>query len=204
MYKNVIFDIGGVMVDFDPKDFLLERFCNAAVEEKVYRLTFGSETWQKLDAGLCSRYEGNQAMLAAARAEGCAFEVQEVLENWTSILRVRRRMVELVRRLKNHGYCVYYLSNIPEDILPLLMRRGLEGVFDGGVASCDVHINKPDPRIYQCLLDKYGLTAGECIFIDDSRANVQTAFQLGMNSIQMRDSVDTLVRSLATCNVTLR
>lgn len=204
MYKNVIFDIGGVMVDFDPKDFLLERFCNAAVEEKVYRLTFGSETWQKLDAGLCSRYEGSQAMLAAARAEGCAFEVQEVLENWTSILRVRRRMVELVRRLKNHGYCVYYLSNIPEDILPLLMRRGLDGVFDGGVASCDVHINKPDPRIYQCLLDKYGLTAGECIFIDDSRANVQTAFQLGMNSIQMRDSVDTLVRSLATCNVTLR
>ena len=204
MYKNVIFDIGGVMVDFDPKDFLLERFCNAAVEEKVYQLTFGSETWQKLDAGLCSRYEGSQAMLAAARAEGCAFEVQEVLENWTSILRIRRRMVELVRRLKNHGYCVYYLSNIPEDILPLLMRRGLEGVFDGGVASCDVHINKPDPRIYQCLLDKYGLTAGECIFIDDSRANVQTAFQLGMNSIQMRDSVDTLVRSLATCNVTLR
>ena len=204
MYKNVIFDIGGVMVDFDPKDFLLERFCNAAVEEKVYRLTFGSETWQKLDAGLCSRYEGSQAMLAAARAEGCAFEVQEVLENWTSILRIRRRMVELVRRLKYHGYCVYYLSNIPEDILPLLMRRGLDGVFDGGVASCDVHINKPDPRIYQCLLDKYGLTAGECIFIDDSRANVQTAFQLGMNSIQMRDSVDTLVRSLATCNVTLR
>ena len=204
MYKNIIFDLGGVMVDFAPKDFLLDRFCNAAIEDKVYRLTFGSETWQKLDAGLCTRYEGNQAMMAAAQEEGCAFEVQEVLENWASILRVRRRMVELVRRLKNHGYCVYYLSNIPEDILPLLMRRGLEGVFDGGVASCDVHINKPDPRIYKILLDKYHLKAGECIFIDDNRANVQTAFQLGMNSIQMRESVDTLVRSLATCNVTLR
>lgn len=204
MYKNIIFDLGGVMVDFAPKDFLLDRFCNAAIEDKVYRLTFGSETWQKLDAGLCTRYEGNQAMMAAAKEEGCAFEVQEVLENWTSILRVRRRMVELVRRLKNHGYCVYYLSNIPEDVLSLLMSRGLEGVFDGGVASCDVHINKPDPRIYKILLDKYHLKAGECIFIDDSRANVQTAFQLGMNSIQMRESVDTLVRSLATCNVTLR
>lgn len=204
MYKNIIFDLGGVMVDFAPKDFLLDRFCNAAIEDKVYRLTFGSETWQKLDAGLCTRYEGNQAMMAAAKEEGCAFEVQEVLENWTTILRVRRRMVELVRRLKNHGYCVYYLSNIPEDVLSLLMNRGLEGVFDGGVASCDVHINKPDPRIYKILLDKYHLKAGECIFIDDSRANVQTAFQLGMNSIQMRESVDTLVRSLATCNVTLR
>ena len=204
MYKNVIFDIGGVMVDFDPRDFLLDRFCNAAIEEKVYRLTFGSETWQKLDAGLCTRYEGNQAMLAAAGEEGCAFEVQEVLENWTSILRVRRRMVELVRRLKNHGYCVYYLSNIPEDILPLLMSRGLEGVFDGGVASCDVHINKPDPRIYQALLEKYNLKATECVFIDDSRPNVQTAFQLGMNGLQMKESVGTLVRSLATCNISLR
>ena len=105
MYKNIIFDLGGVMVDFAPKDFLLDRFCNAAIEDKVYRLTFGSETWQKLDAGLCTRYEGNQAMMAAAQEEGCAFEVQEVLENWASILRVRRRMVELVRRLKNHGYC---------------------------------------------------------------------------------------------------
>ena len=204
MYKNVIFDIGGVMVDFNPKDFLLERFCNTAIEEQVYQLTFGSKTWQKLDAGLCTRYEGNQAMLAAAQEAQRLFEVQEVLENWTSILHLRRRMVDLVRRLKNHGYCVYYLSNIPEDTLELLMRRGLEGVFDGGVASCEVHINKPDPRIYQCLLEKYKLTASECIFIDDSRANVQTAFQLGMNSIQMKDSVDTLVRSLATCNVTLR
>lgn len=204
MYKNVIFDIGGVMVDFNPKDFLLDRFCNSATEEKVYNLTFGSETWKKLDAGLCTRYEGNQAMLEAAKAEHCVFEVQEVLENWITILHLRRRMVELVRRLKNHGYCVYYLSNIPEDTLDLLMQRGLEGVFDGGVASCDVHINKPDPRIYQELLNKYQLIASECIFIDDSRANVQTAFQLGMNSIQMKESVDTLVRSLATCNVTLR
>ena len=204
MYKNVIFDIGGVMVDFNPKDFLLERFCNSVTEEKVYNLTFGSETWKKLDAGLCTRYEGNQAMLEAAKAEHCVFEVQEVLENWVTILRLRRRMVELVRRLKNHGYCVYYLSNIPEDTLDFLMKQGLEGVFDGGVASCEVHINKPDPRIYQELLNKYHLIASECIFIDDSRANVQTAFQLGMNSIQMKESVDTLVRSLATCNVTLR
>ena len=204
MYKNVIFDIGGVMVDFNPKDFLLDRFCNSATEEKVYNLTFGSETWKKLDAGLCTRYEGNQAMLEAAKAEHCVFEVQEVLENWVTILRLRRRMVELVRRLKNHGYCVYYLSNIPEDTLDFLMKQGLEGVFDGGVASCEVHINKPDPRIYQELLNKYHLIASECIFIDDSRANVQTAFQLGMNSIQMKESVDTLVRSLATCNVTLR
>ena len=72
------------------------------------------------------------------------------------------------------------------------------------MASCEVHINKPDPRIYQALLDKYSLRASECVFIDDNLANVQTAFALGFAGIQMKESVGTLVRSLATCNVTLR
>ena len=204
MYKNIIFDLGGVMVDFDPKTYLVDRFCNAEVEEQVSQLTFESEEWKLLDAGLITRSEANLRMLARAKEYGRAFEVQGVLDDWVHILRPRRRMQELVRKLKSRGYCVYYLSNIPEDILPLLMSRGLEGVFDGGVASCDVHINKPDPRIYKILLDQYHLKAGECIFIDDNRANVQTAFQLGMNSIQMRESVDILVSRLASCNVTLR
>ena len=73
MYKNVIFDLGGVMVDFAPKDFLLERFCNTDVEEKVYRLTFGSKNCQQLDAGMCTRSEGNRAMLTAAQARHCGY-----------------------------------------------------------------------------------------------------------------------------------
>ena len=140
------------------------------------------------------------AMFAAGRA----FEVQGVLDDWLHILRPRRRMQELVRKLKSRGYCVYYLSNIPEDVLDFLTERDLKGLFDGGVASCDVHINKPDPRIYKALLDKYQLKAGESVFIDDRLENVQAAFRLGFAGIQMKDSVGTLVRSLATCNVTLR
>ena len=87
-----------------------------------------------LDAGKLSRYDGNQRMLEHARAEGCAFEVQGVLDDWMHILRPRLRMLELVRRLKNHGYCVYYLSNIPQDVLELLTERGVLAQFDGGVA----------------------------------------------------------------------
>ena len=73
-----------------------------------------------------------------------------------------------------------------------------------GYTSCEVHINKPDPRIYQALLDKYGLKAKESVFIDDRLDNIQAAFQLGFTGIQMKDSVGTLVRSLATCNVVVR
>ena len=204
MYKNIIFDLGGVMVDFDPKTYLVDRFCNAEVEEQVSQLTFESEEWKLLDAGLITRSEANLRMLARAKEYGRAFEVQGVLDDWMHILRPRRRMQELVRKLKSRGYCVYYLSNIPEDILELLTARGVLDQFDGGVASCEVHINKPDPRIYQALLDKYGLKASECVFIDDNLANVQAAFTLGFVGIRMKESVGTLIRSLATCNVALR
>ena len=196
MYKSIIFDIGGVLVDFDPKAYLVDRLCNAEMEEKVYDLTFGSEEWQLLDAGKLSRYDGNQRMLEHARAEGCAFEVQGVLDDWMHILRPRLRMLELVRRLKNHGYCVYYLSNIPQDVLELLTERGVLTQFDGGVASCEVQVNKPDPQIYKALLKKYQLKASECIFIDDRLENVQAAFALGFAGIQMKDSVGTLSAAL--------
>ena len=204
MYKNIIFDFGGVMVDFDPKEYLVDRFCNAETEELVSQLTFESEEWKLLDAGLLSRYEANQRMLTHAKEHDCVFEVQGVLDDWMHILRPRLRMLELVRRLKNHGYCVYYLSNIPQDVLELLTERGVLAQFDGGVASCEVQVNKPDPQIYKALLKKYQLKASECVFIDDRLENVQAAFALGFAGIQMKDSVGTLIRSLATCNVTLR
>ena len=189
----------------DLKALLEKTFAEKGVEGKLVDRVRALETlWKLLDAGLVSRFDGNHRMLEKARAAGRAFEVQGVLDDWLHILRPRRRMQELVRRLKNHGYSVYYLSNIPEDVLALLKERGVLDRFDGGVASCEVHINKPDPRIYQALLDKYGLKASECVFIDDNLANVQAAFTLGFVGIRMKESVGTLIRSLATCNVALR
>ena len=90
MYKNIIFDLGGVMVDFDPKTYLVDRFCNAEVEEQVSQLTFESEEWKLLDAGLITRSEANLRMLARAKEYGRAFEVQGVLDDWMHILRPRR------------------------------------------------------------------------------------------------------------------
>ena len=202
MYKNIIFDLGGVMVDFAPRAYLVDRICNEEIEEQVYDLTFGSEEWKQLDAGLVSRFDGNQAMLRNAKAAGREFEVQGVLDDWLHILRPRRRMQELVRKLKSRGYCVYYLSNIPEDVLDFLTERDLKGLFDGGVASCEVHINKPDPRIYQALLDKYHLRADECIFIDDRADNLVAASALGFGIYEMHN-VGTLLRSLPTFGVSL-
>ena len=94
------------------------------------------------------------------------------------------------------------LSETVAQLQQMGFRVVLDG-FDGGVASCEVHINKPDPKIYKALLDKYSLKAEECVFIDDRLENVQAAFALGFAGIQMKDSVGTLVRSLATCSVVI-
>ena len=57
MYKSIVFDLGGVMVDFAPRAYLVDRICNAEIEEQVYDLTFGSEEWKQLDAGLVSCFD---------------------------------------------------------------------------------------------------------------------------------------------------
>ena len=185
MYKNIVFDFGGVMVDFDPREYLVDLFGNSDIEDEVYALTFGSEEWQLLDAGRMTRREANRKMLDRAKTVGRAFEVQGVLDDWMHILRPRRRMQTLV-----------------EQLLALLMERDFRGLFDGGVASCEVKINKPDPRIYQALLDKYHLKADECIFIDDRADNIEAASALGFGTYQMH-SVGTLLRSLPTFGVTI-
>lgn len=202
MYKNIVFDFGGVMVDFDPHKYLIDLFGNRGLEEEVYDLTFGSREWRLLDAGRITRREANERMLERARAVGRGFEAEGVLDDWMSMLRPRRRMRTLVEQLKQRGYCVYYLSNIPEDVLDLLTRRDFEGLFDGGVASCEVKVNKPDPRIYQTLLDKYHLRADESIFIDDRAENLLPASALGFGIYEMH-GVGTLLRSLPTFGVSL-
>ena len=140
-------------------------------------------------------------MLEKARAAGRAFEVQGVLDDWMHILRPRLRMLELVRRLKNHGYCVYYLSNIPQDVLELLTERGVLTQFDGGVASCEVQVNKPDPQIYRTFLHKFALRPEECVFIDDMPINVEGALYENMAGIVFNMDVPALAESLRALGV---
>ena len=72
MYKSIVFDLGGVMVDFAPRAYLVDRICNAEIEEQVYDLTFGSEEWKQLDAGLVSRLTAIRPCCATPRPPGAS------------------------------------------------------------------------------------------------------------------------------------
>ena len=202
MYKNIIFDFGGVVVQFNPKDFLMDHFMNKRAEEIVYELTFGSQEWQDLDRGIITREDGNAAMLENAARVNRVFEVQTVIDEWPAILRTKESTVHTMQKLKAAGYRLYYLTNIPADIMDELRQREWFSLFDGGVASCDVHLCKPEPAIYTTLMQTCNLAYDESIFIDDNKVNAQAAYNLGITGILYKNP-KSFERALHACGIVL-
>ena len=193
MYKNIIFDFGGVVVQFNPKDFLMDHFMNKRAEEIVYELTFGSQEWQDLDRGTITREEGNAAMLENAA---------RVIDECPTILRTKESTVHTMQKLKAAGYRLYYLTNIPADIMDELRQREWFSLFDGGVASCEVHLCKPEPAIYTTLMQTCNLAYDESIFIDDNKVNAQAAYNLGITGILYKNP-KSFERALRACGIEL-
>lgn len=202
MYKNIIFDFGGVVVQFNPKDFLMDHFLNKRAEEIVYELTFGSQEWQDLDRGTITREEGNATMLENAARVNRVFEVQTVIDEWPTILRTKESTVHTMQKLKAAGYRLYYLTNIPADIMDELRQREWFSLFDGGVASCEVHLCKPEPAIYTTLMQTCNLAYDESIFIDDNKVNAQAAYNLGITGILYKNP-KSFERALRACGIEL-
>ena len=187
-------------MDFDPREFLVDHFMNERVEDQLYDITFGSEEWLQMDAGLLTREEGDRIMREKGAALRRSFEVGVILDDWYDMLRTKDDTVQLIKRLKKRGYGVFYLSNISWDVLEMLQQRKFWQLFDGGVASCEVKLTKPDLRIYHALLAKYGLSAAESIFIDDNTANASAAFDADITGIHFKN-VRTLQRALQRTHI---
>ena len=200
LYKNIVFDLGGVVVDFNPREFLVDHFLNEKIENQLYDITFGSAEWLKADAGVLNREEAYRIMREKGKSLGLAFETDTILTDWFDMLNTKDDTVQLMKRLKKRGYKIFYLSNIASDVLDTLKQRRFWPLFDGGVASCEVHLLKPDYRIYQALLQKYRLVASESIFIDDNKTNASAAFDADMVGIHFRN-VRTLQRALKSYGV---
>ncbi|MEG0910130.1 MAG: HAD-IA family hydrolase [Ruthenibacterium sp.] len=195
MYKNIVVDLGGVVVDYAPREFLVDHFLNEKLENKLYDITFGSNEWLMMDAGELTREEGNAIMREKGLALGCKYEVDIILTDWFDMLCTRDDTVQLLKRLRKRGYSVFYLSNISSDVLEILQQRNFWKLFNGGIASCEVKLNKPDPRIFTALLQKYNLNANECLFIDDNKTNATAAHEANITGIHFRN-IRLLARTL--------
>ena len=203
MIKNVIFDLGGVVVNFSPKRYLEERFSNMKTEQFLYNTIFDSVLWGELDRGTEEREVTEQNMLKIAKENGRLFEAQAVLDEWQDMLEPRLDTIKLIKKLKENGYKVYYLSNIAQDIFKLISEKnGFSELFDGGIASYEVNLLKPEPEIYTLMLEKYSLVAKETVFCDDTRKNITAARALDIRAVHFLSAAQ-FEKELKSINVNI-
>ena len=145
--KHIIFDIGNVLLAFQPQAFLQKHFAPSVVDD-LMAMVFGSAEWVALDMGTMMT---NDAILALANKHPrCRDEIAFVLENWTHMLTPLEQNVAIAQELKRSGYALYLLSNFHKEAWEtVLARYDFFRLFDGRVISCYEHCTKPDPKIYR-------------------------------------------------------
>lgn len=183
-----IFDIGNVMLSYRPQQYL-KALCHDAREvDAVYHTVFASKEWAQLDAGLLSYAEATA--LFQGRCPRYAERIAYVMQHWTAMTTPIEQTWACIRRLKQQEQGLYYLSNFHRESSRVVLKtHDIFSLFDGGVFSCDVHVNKPDARIYRCLVRRYKLTPETCVFIDDTEENVRAAEALGMRGVVFDDTL---------------
>ena len=178
MVKNIVFDMGGVLIDFDP-DRTLSGLFDAGDAHLIFHVLFESGLWQQLDLGILHLPE------IAERActqlpERLHGRVTDMLCRWWSFMPPIDGMEDFVRRIKANGYGVYLLSNTSDDVYANFGNYPVLSLMDGIIASCDYGVIKPDARLYEALYTKYALQPSECFFIDDVQKNIDGAAKTGM------------------------
>ena len=186
MMRNLIFDYGRVLVGFDPYRLYYRYFGdkekaswfveNVITEDWVRRLDIG-QPFDECVSELQLRYPEYQE--AIALYDTC---YQEMVTGEIS------GMYDLIHRNKAKGMKVYGLTNWSYKVYDVIRRYPVFVMMDGMVISSEVHQLKPDVAIYQCLTEKYALTADECVFVDDRVENVEAARRIGMKGVIFKDS----------------
>ena len=201
MIKNVVFDIGGVLADFRILEFLSEKGFDEKMAKRIIKCAVLSPYWEMFERGEITEEE---TLAGFARCDPrIVRELYRSFSNLTGMLIMRDFAIPLVRRLRQAGYKVFYLSNYSKKAYDECADSlAFMPYMDGGLVSFQVGMTKPSPEIYERFLDEYGLRPEECLFIDDSAINVDAARSLGFEGILFTTGAD-LVGELAAHGVDL-
>jgi 2-haloacid dehalogenase len=192
----IVFDFGKVLIDWDPRYLYCKLFNGdeQAVEGFLKEIDF-FEWNRQHDAG--RPFEETIPELCRRFPHYCEYIWAYHLRYEESITGPVWPTVEILRGLKETGYPLYGLTNWPADKYRLMSPNyEFFNWFDDIVVSGEVMMAKPDPRIYALLLERIGRQASECLFIDDSAANIAIARQLGFQTIHF-ESADQLKTELS-------
>jgi putative hydrolase of the HAD superfamily len=189
MIKNIIFDLGNVLISFRPSEYFDKKNYPGAIKATILTDIFGSKEWLMLDNGDITTQEAIDAI--TKRSSLKKEEITHIFNLRTDLMFPLDSNVKLLPKLKKHGFRLYFLSNFPLDIFEEV-RTGyfFFRYFDGGFISAEAKSSKPDPGIYRILMEKYSLLPEECLFIDDIEKNVKTAESIGMKGLFTNGSLE--------------
>ncbi|MCI5569531.1 MAG: HAD family hydrolase [Candidatus Alectryocaccobium sp.] len=182
MIRNVIFDVGNVLFDYDWHKPFRDHGVPDEDIQRIGQEIFHDDIWLKWDAGLCTLEEARDYYINKHPLDAAA--VNCFMDHIDEIRIDRPRVWERIPVLKSRGYGLYILSNYSRELFEA-HTKGLRFMeeFDGRIVSYEVHYLKPQDEIYECLLRRYDLKAKECIFFDDRKENTDAAEKLGIEAV---------------------
>ena len=189
--KNVVFDMGNVLMRFDGRLFA-EQFTSTPEDaELLYGALFGAPIWVLLDSGTVT-HETVARVAAAHLPERLHPNLRDCLTHWPEHSLPIQATNDFAIRLKRAGYGLYLLSNASTHVMDQLSHMPALPYLDGYIISGIERLMKPDPSIYQLLCERYGLVAAECLFVDDLEDNCEGARVAGMRAVRFTGDVAAL------------
>ena len=184
MIRNIVFDIGNVLVDYCWRDHIAGYGYSGEMLERIGRAMMLNPVWKEMDRGVWTNEELLQGFIAADPE--IEKDIRLVFSDMKTIVRERPESAAWIRSLKEQGYRTYYLSNYSYRArTEAADQLGFLEELDGGIMSYTVQMIKPHADIYEKLMETYGLLPEESVFLDDSAANVEAAGKLGFHTIQV-------------------
>ena len=197
MIKNIVFDFGGVLVDWNPH-YLYDGYFGSREKADWFLANICTMDWNvQMDGG--KPFAQGIAELSAVHPQWSR-EIQMYFDRWMDMMGEEiPHMRELIQDLKRRGYRIFGLTNwSAETFCQVRHRYGIFDLLEGMTVSGEEHVTKPDQAIYRRLLERFSLIPGECLFIDDNAANVAGAIQAGMAAVRftnpatLKEYLDTL------------
>lgn len=187
MIKNIVFDLGRVLVDFNPQKYLEEFGLEEEIRKSLTQKIFQSKEWEKCDEGA---YKNNSDLvdLLVNQYPQLENEIKLVLnKNWVKMLSLKEETQAYLEHLKKQGFKIYILSNLSEESYNHVKNYEFFKIIDGGVYSYQLKICKPNPKIYEELFNQYKILPKETIFIDDNEKNIEMSEKFGMYGVIFED-----------------
>ena len=193
--KNIIFDMGNVLLQFNPY-ISLDFYCeNEEDKEIIYQELFKGPEWIMGDEGKIAN--GQRYELVKVRVpERLHQTLKLIVENWDMCMKEVPGAQDFHTLVREKGFYTYILSNACNRFYHFFPKYFNLKSFDGVVVSSDVKMIKPYPQIYEYILKKYELKPEECLFIDDVEANVEAAKAAGMKGFVFRNNYEEIMKEL--------